>query len=90
MTSQLTEDFLVCFRHLPEEVRTLARKNYQLWKQNPLHPSLSFKRIHGEDPLYSVRVGIVWRALGLLENDVITWFWIGSHADYDRLVRQWT
>ncbi len=25
-------------------------------------------------------------ALGLLEADTITWFWIGSHADYERLL----
>ena len=89
MTSQLSEDFLVCFRILPEEVRLTARTNYRLWKENPQHPGLSFKKVHAIEPLYSVRVGMGWRALGLLEADTITWFWIGSHADYDSLIRQW-
>ncbi|HEX6904037.1 MAG TPA: hypothetical protein VF789_30280 [Thermoanaerobaculia bacterium] len=86
MRSRITEDFLAHFQKLPHDVRERARKNYQLWRQNPGHPSLHFKRIHGTEPLYSVRVGLGWRALGLLEDDTITWFWIGSHADYDALI----
>jgi hypothetical protein len=84
--SQLTEDFLVCFARLPDAVKVQARKAYRLWRDNPSHPSLHFKRIHGDEALYSVRVGLGWRAVGLLEGDTITWFWIGSHADYDTLI----
>jgi hypothetical protein len=85
--SVLTEDFIIHFRSLPEAVRELARKNYRLWRENPNHPSLQFKRVHQTEPLYSVRIGLGWRALGLLEADTIAWFWIGSHADYDRLIK---
>jgi hypothetical protein len=53
-----------------------------LWRANPGHPSLSFKRIHQADPVYSLRVSRDYRALG----DTVTWFWIGSHADYDKLL----
>ena len=35
----------------------------------------------------SVRVGLGYRALGVRHGDDILWFWIGSHAEYDRLVR---
>ncbi len=87
MKSQLTDDFIELFRRLPAAVQAQARKNYRIWKQNPRHPSLYFKRVHPDEPLYSVRIGLGWRALGLLEDDTVTWFWIGSHADYDRLVR---
>lgn len=52
-----------------------------------MHPSLQFERVHQTEPLYSVRIGLGWRALGLLEDDTIAWFWIGSHADYDRLIK---
>lgn len=87
MNSQLTEDFITCFRELPEEVRQHARRNYQRWRENPQHPSLAFRRVHNTEPIYSVRIGIGWRALGLLDGDTITWFWIGSHAEYDHLLR---
>jgi hypothetical protein len=86
MNSQLSEDFRACFSRLPDEVKEAARKNYGLWKEDPAHPSLHFKRIHSQDAIYSVRVGRGWRALGLLEESTITWFWIGSHAEYDKLI----
>lgn len=83
MRSQVTEDFLSLFAKLPAEIQARARKNYRLWKQDPTHPSLHFKRVHSREPLYSIRVGRSWRALGLLEENTISWFWIGSHSDYD-------
>ena len=86
MNSQVTGDFLACFAKLPDAVKALPRKSYRLWRDNPSHPSLHFKRIHRTEPLFSVRVGLGWRALGLLEGDTLSWFWIGSHADYDRLI----
>jgi len=86
VTSQLTEDFVECFERLPGDVRARARRAYRLWKKNPSHPSLRFKRVHGREPVYAVRIGLGWRALGLMEGDTVTWFWIGSHAEYDRLV----
>ena len=88
MNSYLTDDFLAYYNELPAQVREQARKNYRLWKQNPNHPSLRFKRIHATEPIYSVRVGRQWRALGLREGDAIYWFWIGSHADYDHFLSQ--
>jgi hypothetical protein len=87
--SSLTDDFLVCFRELPDHVQDAARRNYRRWRLNPNHPSLHFRQIHPIEPLYSVRIGIGWRALGLVEGDEITWFWIGSHAEYDRLIQRY-
>ena len=88
MNSYLTEDFLACFRRLPQNVKEKARRNYRLWRQDPNQPSLQFKRVHSRERIYSIRVGIGWRALGLWEADAIYWFWIGSHAEYDKLLNQ--
>ncbi|MCY3549770.1 MAG: hypothetical protein OXH39_04865 [Candidatus Poribacteria bacterium] len=88
MNSHLTRDFLARFRQLPENVKEKTRKNHRLWQQNPNHPSLRFKRVHTIEPIYSVRIGIEWRALGLREGNAIHWFWIGPHDEYDRLLRQ--
>ncbi len=72
---------------LPPEIRQRARQAYKLWQENPAHPSLFFKQVKENQPLYSVRIGLGYRALVLLQADTVTWFWIGTHDDYDRLLR---
>jgi hypothetical protein len=79
-------DFIDRFKRLPHRIQRLARKNYKLWKQNPSHPGLQFKLVGKTKPIYSVRIGINWRALGLRKDETIVWFWIGSHAEYDTIV----
>lgn len=88
MNSRVTEDFLACFAALPDPIKAQARKAYRLWRQNPSHPSVRFKRVHPREPIYSARVGIGWRVLGLVEDNTISWFWIGSHAEYDKLIKR--
>ncbi len=78
-----TESFWRLYGSLPKEVRDLADKNFALLSENPRHPSLHFKRI-GE--MWSARVGRDHRALALEHDDGLVWFWIGTHADYDRLI----
>ena len=87
MRSHLTEDFISCFRGLPHRIQQLARKNYGLWRENPTHPGIQFKLVGKRKPVYSIRVGIGWRALGLKVDDGMVWFWIGSHAEYMKLLR---
>jgi hypothetical protein len=86
--SLATPRFWAAYRQLPPEIRDLARKAYRLFLENPAHPSLHFKRVHDRDPVYSARVSLGYRAVGLLEDEDITWFWIGSHAEYDRLLER--
>lgn len=88
MRSDVTEDFTSCFRKLPARVQRLARKNYKLWARNPSHPALQFKRVGVRRPVYSIRVGIGWRALGLKMEDTMVRFWIGFHAEYDGVVAE--
>ncbi len=87
MNSHLTRDFRTCFDGLPERIKRLARENYVRWKQNPHHPSPAFKRVGCKYPAYSIRVGLGWRALGFLDGDTVVWFWIGSYAEYERLLK---
>jgi hypothetical protein len=87
VNSKLTDEFRACFRRLPKRIKRQARKNYKLWKANPHHPGTDFKRVGKKSPIYSVRIGIGWRALGLKQANTVLWFWIGSHADYDQLLK---
>jgi hypothetical protein len=75
--------FWEAYEKLPAQVRELADKNYALLKQDP-HPSLHFKKV---GRFWSVRVGLRYRALAVESDDDLMWFWIGSHAGYDALVR---
>lgn len=60
-----------------------------LWSDNPAHPSLRFKKVHNTLPIYSVRVDLDWRALGVLKKEeAVIWFWIGPHSEYEILLSE--
>jgi len=86
LKSSLSSTFLTQFAALPSDIQSLARRNYRLWKKNHAHPGLQFKRVGKRTESYSIRIGLGWRALGVKSGDAIVWFWIGSHANYDKLV----
>ena len=76
--------FWDAYEKLPMAVRELADKNYSLLKTDARHPSLHFKKV---GRFWSVRVGLRYRALATEIDGGLLWFWIGSHSDYDALVR---
>ncbi len=87
MTSRTSRRFRDCLARLPDEVRRQAGKAYDLFTRAPRHPSLRFKRVHATRPIYSVRISLDYRAVGVLVEEEIVWFWIGPHEEYDRLLR---
>ncbi|MBD2451406.1 hypothetical protein H6G76_30645 [Nostoc sp. FACHB-152] len=88
MKSRITAKFRQAFGDLPEQIQEQTREAYRLFKQNPSHPSLRFKKVHPELPIYSARISKSYRAVGQLEEDTVIWFWLGSHAEYDKLLSQ--
>ena len=86
MRSRATPRFWAAYRDLPTEIKEAARKAYRLFREDAGYPSLQFKKVHARDPVYAVRVTLGCRAVSLLEDDGMTWFWIGTHAEYDRLL----
>ncbi|MGK7925436.1 MAG: hypothetical protein AB4290_09340 [Spirulina sp.] len=84
MKSQVLPSFWKSYRALNLQIREQARKAYRLWRDNPFHPSLHFKCIDREERIWSVRITRNYRAVGILEEDTIAWFWIGSHDDYEQ------
>jgi hypothetical protein len=85
LSHRATKSFWRLYSELPEDIRDLADKNFVLLRSDPFHPSLHFKTIKPE--LWSARVGMHFRALAIPENGGYAWIWIGSHAEYDRLIR---
>jgi putative hemolysin len=86
MNSVATKRFWDCFAALEDRVQQQALTAYRLWRDNPSHRSLDFKQVHTRRPIVAVRIGLHWRALGVREGGTVIWFWIGSHADYDKLL----
>jgi hypothetical protein len=84
MKSSSLPSFWIEYRKLNDDVKQSARKSYRLWADHPFHPSLHFKCINSEESIWSVRITKNYRALGILEGDSVTWFWIGSHDNYER------
>jgi hypothetical protein len=76
-------EFWAAYRSLPAEVQSLADKSFALLKSDVRHPSLHLKRV-GE--FISARVGLHYRVLGVAVSDGILWFWIGTHAEYDKII----
>jgi hypothetical protein len=84
MTHRATPRFWACYRALPAEVQQLADRSYQLLCNDPRPPSLHFKKV---GRLWSARVGLHYRALAVSLQQELLWVWIGTHAEYDRLVQ---
>ena len=83
MNSQTLPSFWKEYSRLNESTKQRARKTYSLWRENPSHPSLRFKCINTRENIWSVRVSKDFRAIGVLDGDTVTWFWIGNHDDYE-------
>jgi mRNA-degrading endonuclease RelE of RelBE toxin-antitoxin system len=76
--------FWETYKELPDAIQELADKNFELLKVDPKHPSLHLKKVGN---YWSVRVGKKYRALGVEIEEGLIWFWIGTHAEYDKLIR---
>jgi hypothetical protein len=88
VTSHTTAAFRKAFAALPADIQDRAREAFQIVSENPAHPSLHFKQVHTTRPIYSARVSLQYRALAIRSGEDWLWFWIGSHGDYDNLLKR--
>lgn len=84
MKSSATSKFWRAYAELPVGIRKSVRKQYRRWLSDPRHPSLRFKKV---GPFWSVRVNDDYRALAILDQDTYFWFWVGSHSEYDKILK---
>ena len=87
MKSHTTEKFRSLLAAAAPDRQAKIRSAYRVWRENPEHPSLRFKKVHTRLPIYSVRVDLNWRAVGTLEGDTMLWFWLGPHNEYEALLK---
>jgi hypothetical protein len=83
--SSALPEFWDSLANLRPQVQKTARKNFKLWQANPSLKSLGFKKVKPD--LWSVRAGSGFRALATFEDGRYLWFWIGTHDEYERLIR---
>jgi len=79
-----TERFRKCLNKLPASIQNLSEKQFHLLKTNPEHPSLHFKKI---GKFWSVRISLFYRALAIKDGDDYIWVWIGTHNEYERMIK---
>ena len=80
-----TDQFWQRYQDLPKDVRALADKSFQLLKDNSRHPSLQLKKVGN---YWSARVGLAHRALAVEDGNDRIWVWIGSHDEYEKMIKQ--
>ena len=85
MKHTASKRFWQCLDALPPDVQALAQRGFAQLKANASHPSLQSKTV-GNGRFYSVRVGPYYRALGLPVPGGVHGFWIGTQAEYDKLI----
>ena len=86
MISRTTADFWACFNALSPDIQSQAREKFRLWQQEAFNATLHFKPLAGD--VWSVRVNQNYRALGRRRGQLIAWFWIGTHAEYDQILKR--
>ena len=84
MISQGNETFWALYNALPATARAQARQAFRLFRANPDHPSLRFKKLNSAYPIWSVRFGNGYRAVARGEGEQVTWLWIGTHQAFDQ------
>ena len=88
MKSTTTDRFWRCYAELPVTTKKQAKEAYKLFLGDPYYPSLHFKRVHSTRPIFSVRITRDYRAVGILQDNEIIWFWIGSYSAYSKLLKK--
>ncbi|MHB8512087.1 MAG: ParE family toxin-like protein [Actinomycetota bacterium] len=85
MIHHASRAFWSAYNELPDDIKKRADEAFARLKQDHSHPSLHFKKV---GRFRSARIGLQYRALAVVSNDDLIWFWIGTHTEYDRLVKK--
>ena len=80
-----TSRFWRCLDKIPKPAQQVVKKKFNLLKTNPLHPSLHFKKV---GKFWSIRAGLNYRALAVREGEDFIWVWVGTHSEYDRMIKE--
>ena len=80
-----TRRFWNLFQLLPLPIQKIAQENFAVLKENLHHPSLHFKKV---GKLWSVRIGLDYRAIAVEDGSDFIWVWIGTHNEYKEMIKR--
>jgi hypothetical protein len=92
--NRTSRNFRDQYAQLPRNVQDLVRAACLLFDRDPSHPSLRHhalrdsKRAKHVPGSFSVTPTMQYRALYVVQGGVNVWYWIGTHAEYDRFTGQ--
>lgn len=84
MNSRTTKSFRDGLKKLSPELRKQAREAYEQFQHDPFSPGLNFEEVNSRKHIWSVRINRNVRALGIRDRENISWYWIGSHREYEK------
>ncbi|MEA3358602.1 MAG: hypothetical protein U9R17_04240 [Thermodesulfobacteriota bacterium] len=87
MNSFTVKSYWKSYKELPANLQQKADAKFELWKENPFHPSLNFKCVNSEENIWSVRINMDYRALAVREGNSVIWYWVGDHNKYEQLLK---
>jgi len=83
--SKVRPSFWRAYERLAPSVKARARIAYELFANNPDHPSLRFNKLQTSGEFWAVRINEQYRAVGVRSGDTMEWIWIGTHNEFDNL-----
>ncbi len=90
MNSHTVGSFWKLFYALPQDVQEQAYRAFRRFQRNPFHPRVNFEEVNSRTGLWSARITDDYRVLGYRNRrgGDIRWFWIGTHTEYEKLIRR--
>ncbi len=85
-----TREFSYLAGGLPERIRKALGKAIRIWSENPTHPSLRLHQLKDTKKgrhlptSFTVSINMQYRAIYVMDGPTAVWYWIGTHAQYDR------
>lgn len=87
MISFTVKSYWDSYNELSLDIKRIADAKFELWKEDPFHPSLHFKCVNSKENIWSVRITLDYRALSVREKNTVIWYWIGDHNLYNKLLK---
>lgn len=89
LQNSFNKKFSSFYSKLPPYVQKQAERAFAHFEFDTRYPSLEFKCVNQQAARYSIRINHKgYRALGRMKDDIMYWYWIGTHDEYERRINE--